>query len=102
MTKLTHDKIAAGLNEALAVAQGKAPPRLTPAQEKALMWLPANGGWRKAHHMSDARFMAMGYLTKTGLADAECRDMGEALFGAGRYRLTLAGIAARLELETRG
>lgn len=23
MTKLTHDKIAAGLNEALAVAQGK-------------------------------------------------------------------------------
>jgi hypothetical protein len=98
MTRSAYDKIAAGLNEALATA----PPRLTKAQEAALLWLPADGAWRKAHKMGDARFMAMGYLTNTGLANAEFRDIGEALFGAGRYRLTPAGIAARKELEKRG
>ena len=97
MTKRAHDKIAAGLNEALATE----PPRLTPAQRKAMLWLPKDGGWRRSQKMSDARFMAMGYLIGAGLAEAGIRDMGEALFGAGLYRLTPAGMAAREELEKR-
>jgi hypothetical protein len=94
MTKLTHDKIAAGLNEALATA----PPRLTKSQRKILRQLPANGSW--ADFGTAAPWMVLGVLIARHLVTMKSRDAFSK--EAEQFRLTPAGMAAREELEKRG
>lgn len=97
MTRRAFDKIAAGLNE--AVADGRAAPRLTTAQESALMWMHRNGGWRLSVYANDARLSAIASLCAAGLVESTGGKPGEPFYGATRYRLTPAGIAAREEME---
>lgn len=91
MTRSAYDKIAAGLNEALA----KDPPRLTKAQEAALLWLPADGSPRFPTRLADPNYLDLVDLVKLGFAryPDDIYDNSVAI--------TPAGIEARRELEKR-
>lgn len=98
MTKSAYDKIAAGLHEALEVA-AQPTHRLTPAQRRALLWLPK----------SDLQF-PMGLYDPAAPSKADYASLirkklvartkrGECL---SPYRLTPAGQAARAQIERDG
>jgi hypothetical protein len=63
------------------------PADLTPAQRRALDWLPATGEWRRLNTASNDDWFALYELTQMGLADAHVRW--------GWWRLTPAGVAER-------
>lgn len=92
MTRAAYDKIAAGLNEALATA----PPRLTKAQENALLWLPNDGSPRFPMRLADPNYLDLLDLRTLGFAEY-AEDIND-----NSLALTPAGIAARKELEKRG
>ena len=107
MTKPAHDKIAAGLSEVLAFAQGDetkgrianaadAAPTLTPAQERALLWLPADGGYCVGYipHPDRPPFYE---LLAAGMVK---QDRLNSMAGSRvSFRLTPAGQAARMAIE---
>jgi len=110
MTRKAHDKIAAGLSDALAFAHGdetkgriaapaKAAPRpLTPAQKRALLWLPADGGYCLGYipHPDKPPFFE---LLAAGMVE---QDRLNSLAGIRvSFRLTPAGQAARKAIEER-
>lgn len=70
------------------------PPRLTPAQRRALDWLPADGGWRSGPSEKDAAVLRRLWDREDGIVDWATHRR--------HYRLTPAGIAlkARLAGET--
>ena len=94
MTKRAYDKIAAGLNEALATA----PPRLTPAQRKILRQIPADGSW--TDFGTAAPWMVLGVLIARHLVKMKSHDAFSK--EPEQFALTPAGIAAREELARRG
>lgn len=113
MTRKAHDKIAAGLSDALAFAQGdetkgrianaaKASPRpLTPTQKRALLAFPATGN-RSAY--PGLRLTTIWALCKLGLVRNTTLPCAGALFSpttAFRFALTPAGQAARKAIEER-
>jgi hypothetical protein len=73
--------------------------KLTESQRKALLWLPRNGSERLAKRVGIQRLGAFFALRDAGLVRFRTCNVVAALFGAGFYRLTRAGIAARKELE---
>lgn len=106
MTRKAHDKIAAGLSDALAFAQGdetkgrianaaKAAPRpLTPTQKRALLAFPATGN-RSAY--PGLRLPTLWALCKLGLIRKTTLPGAGALFSpttAFRFALTATGKAA--------
>jgi len=109
MTRKAHDKIAAGLSDALAFAQGdetkgriasaaEALPTLTPAQERALLWLPADGSPRDHAGHGDQRLFALDRLL--ALIELEETDLVDfAPEYGGTFSLTPAGQAARKAIE---
>ena len=112
MTRKAHDKIAAGLSDALAFAQGdetngriaalaKATlPTLTPAQERALLWLPADGSPSDHAGHGDQRLFALDRLL--ALIELEETDLVDfAPEYGGTFALTPAGQAARKAIEER-
>lgn len=105
MTKPAHDKIAAGLSDAHAFAQGdetkgrianavEALPTLTPAQERALLWLPADGSPRDCVDHGDPRLFSLDRLfALMDLEEAGLVDFAPEY--GGTFAITPAGQAAR-------
>ena len=65
---------------------------LTPAQKRAILWLPADGSWRNAGgaaHLWDALW---------GILELDLAINRRGIDGGG-WRLTPAGIAARKAIE---
>lgn len=94
MTKSAYDKIAAGLSEALEVA-ARPTPRLTPAQRRALLWLPADGTERPLRADSATpRYDVLRRIRRLGLARKAGQNDGHAL--------TPAGQAVREQIEREG
>ena len=109
MTKPAHDKIAAGLSDALAFAQGnetkgkianaaEALPTLTPAQERALLWMRP-GVALTARTLSAEHFRRMMEIEALGLVHMKPSTLAAALFGPCAWSLTPAGQAARKAIE---
>jgi hypothetical protein len=75
-------------------------PALTAAQKRALMWLPADGGWttEKAPDRSTVQGLQMLTFKWLGLAEYEFGDFGARGGRCIRRRLTPDGIAARKEI----
>ena len=69
---------------------------LTPAQKRALEWLPADGSWR-----TDAGRLvgALNSASLAGLADGVWADCGMRGGRKMRWRIRRAGVAARAEIE---
>ena len=95
-----------GLTEALAVAAGDAAPapalpRLTPAQRRALLWLPADGSWRWRAPREVSSAVSSLWRQHRDLCTREWRgDPGGD--GVLNYRLTPAGQALRAQIERDG
>ena len=70
---------------------------LTPAQKRALLWLPLNGVWRSLQAKFSIRTMSE--LVQFGFADGEHGPFGRQGGMTTRWRLTPAGIAARKAIE---
>lgn len=105
MTKPAYDKIAGGLTEAIAFAEGDASkgrvaaPRLTSAQRRALLWLPADGRWQahvKSAETSRPRRDTLWTVCQIRLVEKTFVDFFR------HYRLTPAGQAARAQIEKEG
>lgn len=76
------------------------PPRLTKAQEKALLWLPVDGSYAIRPGPVAAALNSL-HLYHASLVEIEDGMFGRRGAYCSRYRLTPAGIAARKELEKR-
>ncbi len=67
------------------------PQVLTPAQRRALLWLPADGGWHAGFNRGDPSCATLNALMRLGC----CQKKGN----WSTYSLTLGGIALRAQIE---